>query len=336
MNSDGTGRTNLTNNSASNSGPAWSPDGQRIAFASDRVDPDPAGCFLRNPPCNYELYVMNADGTQLVRLTNNTAPDTHPAWSPDGNKIVFDRFEQDPTSQYISGFTNFYTMNPDGSSQARLTTASRSDGVGPAWSPDGRRILYSSFDPAIDSTSNIYSVNSDGTGVARVIVAGPNAEDNVEPDWAPNGAKFAFTRYITIPSFPPGTEPCSDQGSCQEIWIANADGTAETRLSASGGPDAAPTDTHAAWSPDGTKIVFTANSNTAAGGIWTMNPDGSGRTNLGPGGDSTWQPIVGPRRVDYKNAAQFCKAERDFLGDAAFTQKHGGGANAYGKCVSRS
>jgi hypothetical protein len=49
-----------------------------------------------------------------------------------------------------------------------------------------------------------------------------------------------------------------------------------------------------------------------------------------------WQPIPGPRRSDYKNAAQFCKAERDFFGDAAFTSKYGGGANAHGKCVSQN
>jgi hypothetical protein len=69
-----------------------------------------------------------------------------------------------------------------------------------------------------------------------------------------------------------------------------------------------------------------------------MNADGTSPTRLtnDPAWDflPDWQPIPGPQRSDYKNAAQFCMAERDFLGDAAFTKKYGGGANAYAKCVS--
>jgi Tol biopolymer transport system component len=334
MNSDGSGRTNLTNNPADNAWPAWSPDGRRIAFASDRDDPNPVGCYLTNPPCNFEVYVMNADGTQLVRLTNNPGGDGNPAWSPDGNKIVFSRFSPpncDPVT-CSGGVAGLYTMNPDGSSQAPLTTS----GTEPAWSPDGQRILYAHYDRFVGATTNIYSINADGTGIALVIVGGPDAEDNVEPDWAPSGAKFAFTRYVTIPSDPfqpPQEGPCFDQGSCQEIWTANADGTAQARLSASAASGATPMDTNPAWSPDGTKIAF------GGGRVWTMNPDGSGRTSLGPGGDPAWQPVVGPQRSDYKNAAQFCKAERDFLGDVSFAKKYslkGSPANAFGRCVSRN
>jgi Tol biopolymer transport system component len=273
---------------------------------------------------------MNADGTQLVRLTNNPAADFGPAWSPDGSKIVFTRFSPNCGATSCSGgVSQFYTMNPDGSSQTRLTTTSGTDGTEPTWSPDGRKILYAHYDPAVDSTTNIYSINADGMGVTRVIVGGPNAEDNVEPDWAPDGAKFAFTRFVTIFSDPPG--PCFEQGSCQEIWIANADGTGQTRLSDSAAAGATPTDTHPAWSPDGTKIIFNG------GGISTMNPDGSDRANLGPGGNAAWQPIPGPQRADYKNAAEFCKADRDFLGDDGFAHKYGtngNAADAYGKCVS--
>jgi hypothetical protein len=83
--------------------------------------------------------------------------------------------------------------------------------------------------------------------------------------------------------------------------------------------------------------------------IWTMNPDGTGQTRLLPDNDTSdgtsigvyrdsldWQPIPGPNRSDFKNAAQFCKAEREFLGESAFAQKYGtngSGSNAFGKCV---
>jgi hypothetical protein len=70
-----------------------------------------------------------------------------------------------------------------------------------------------------------------------------------------------------------------------------------------------------------------------------MNADGTNQTRLTDNVFNyvvapDWQTIPGPNRSDYKNAAQFCKAERDFLGEETFRQKYGGGADAYGKCVS--
>ena len=76
MNADGTNQTRLTNNSAEDIWPSWSPDGTKIAFMSDRDG-------------NGEIYVMNADGTNQTRLTNNSATEYCPSWSPDGTKIVF-------------------------------------------------------------------------------------------------------------------------------------------------------------------------------------------------------------------------------------------------------
>src|SRR5918994_7202728 len=78
MNADGTNQTRLTFNAFDDGDPAWSPDGQKIAFASDRDG-------------NLEIYVMNKNGSNQTRLTNNSAADFSPAWSPDGTKIVFVR-----------------------------------------------------------------------------------------------------------------------------------------------------------------------------------------------------------------------------------------------------
>jgi hypothetical protein len=87
-----------------------------------------------------------------------------------------------------------------------------------------------------------------------------------------------------------------------------------------------------AWSPDGQYIVL-----ESSGGLSLARPEPSTVfTNIRMGWAlwPDWQPIPGPERSDYKNAAQFCKAERALLGDSTFRQKYGGGANAYGKCVS--
>ncbi len=105
------GRSRLTENDEWDGNAAWSPDGSRIAFTSDRDG-------------NIEVYVMNADGTGQTRLTANPGADGAPAWSPDGSRIAFesDRDEN----------VDIYVMTADGSGQARLTTDAAYDGT-PAW-----------------------------------------------------------------------------------------------------------------------------------------------------------------------------------------------------------
>ncbi len=110
---DGTGSTRLTSTTTS-PWPSWSPDGSRIAFTSSRDGND-------------EIYVMNADGSALTRLTNNSATDIEPAWSPDGSRIAFVR-GSGPSSE-------LYVMNADGSGQTRVLSGGpiRS----PNWAPTG-------------------------------------------------------------------------------------------------------------------------------------------------------------------------------------------------------
>jgi hypothetical protein len=110
----------LTNNSAFDLSPSWSPDGKKIAFDS-----------LRDG--NYEIYVMNVDGSGIKRLTNSPAHDGVPSWSPDGKKIAF--------SSDRDGNDEIYVMNADGSDQKRLTNNPAVDGC-PSWSPDGKKLAF--------------------------------------------------------------------------------------------------------------------------------------------------------------------------------------------------
>ena len=156
MNADGSNRVNLTNNSALDLEPVWSPDGTRIAFVSTRDFPGITGNINRG----FEIYVMNADGSNQVRLTNNEFSDSNPSWSPDSGKITFDT-DRD-------GNFEIYSMNSNGSNQINLTNHSSSD-FGPIWSPDGNRIAFLSFrESVMNIPQEIFQMNSDGSNPTRV------------------------------------------------------------------------------------------------------------------------------------------------------------------------
>ena len=122
MNADGSAQTNLTNNPESDWNPMWSPNGSKIAFQSNRDDLDGI-CDLNE--CNYEVYVMNADGSAQTNLTNNIANDSYQMWSTNGSKIAYQSFR--------NGNWEIYVMNADGSAQTNLTNNIANDNY-PVWS----------------------------------------------------------------------------------------------------------------------------------------------------------------------------------------------------------
>ena len=112
---------------------------------------------------NREIYVMNADGTGVARLTNHPESDGSPNWSPDGRQIVF--------TSSRTGDSEIYVMNADGSDVTRLTDNPRSDWL-PDWSPDGRRIVFQRPVPRDGDWENgwdfaIYVMNADGSDMIR-------------------------------------------------------------------------------------------------------------------------------------------------------------------------
>jgi TolB protein len=141
--------------------PAWSPDGQEIAF-------------LGKPYGSLELYVININGSGRRRLTQNASvTDTTPAWSPDGRRIAF----------VADGV---YVVNADGSGQRNVSRSAAYDGE-PAWSPDGRIAFRSTR----DGNAEIYVVNADGSGLQRLT---HNPQRDGSPAWSPDGRRIAFAR----------------------------------------------------------------------------------------------------------------------------------------------
>jgi Tol biopolymer transport system component len=298
MNSDGTAVTRLTGDPADDGLPAWSADGTKIAFTSNRDG-------------RQEVYVMNADGTAQTRVTNIGMATEGPAWSPDGRKLTF------------AAGGDIYTVNVNGTNPTVLPLGRKDDERDrtPAWSPDGTKIA---FERLRSATSELHVANADGTAETAI----PNGEYGGFPDWSHDGAKLAFNTF-------------RGGDRSLEIYTMNPDGTGLARVTNS--PDRS--ELAPAWSPDGKQITYTRLELDFVNNfeIHVVNSDGMRQTNLtsNPANDnfSDWQPIPGPRRTDYRNAAQFCKAERAFSGDAAFTAKYGtngNGANAFGKCVSQN
>ncbi|MEO7453575.1 MAG: DUF5050 domain-containing protein [Fimbriimonadales bacterium] len=191
MDPDGSNVTNLTDSPSYDFGSTWSPDGSKIAFATDRDG-------------NLEIYVMNSDGSNPVNLTNNGASDGHSAWSPDGSKIAF--------SSNRDGNDEIYVMNADGSGVVTRITTNYAIDISPTWSPDGTKIAFSS---SRSGAYDIYSMNANGSGLKRLT---NNPAEEYEPNWSPDGTMIVYYRRHD------GTS------NNLEIYTMKADGKQQVRL----------------------------------------------------------------------------------------------------------
>jgi len=174
-NADGSGQRMLVKRAIE---PRWSPDGKQVSFMSLRSG-------------NWEIYVINADGSDVERLTRNTEADGFPAWSPDGRQLAFTRFRFARSSPggFMPGYSDVYVMNADGSGQRRMARNAAFTG----WSPQGRRIAFT-------SGGALYVVNADGSRPRKLTRTGWAST------WSPDGRKIAF-------------------GGAHGIYVMNADGT---------------------------------------------------------------------------------------------------------------
>jgi len=257
--------------------PVWSPDGARIAFVSDRVEP---GVF--------HLYVANADGSGLTALTSGAIAADWPEWSPDGEWIFYDQRKdgkieiarvhysggepvqvtqsEEGSDSHVSisakgaaafdsnreadGLRKLYTMAIDGTN-VRLITLNPHSNSFPAWSPDGEWIAFRIRKSTFSPVSEIHVIKPDNTGLRQVTKLGVAA---THPSWSPDGTRIVFAAVV---------------GGNHEICVTTADGTTVDRLTETPGHEMRPT-----FSADGTEILFCANEGGRFG-IYKMKADGT-------------------------------------------------------------
>jgi TolB protein len=250
INPDGTGDTVVVPESSShNLYPAWSPSGTKIAFSSgnrlmtvnaDGSDPQtvltwtgPVGGLDWSPneqqlsaalrtcdsegECRFDIYTLNADGSDLTDITPDLADDRDPSWSTGTLKVAF--------SSTRSGNGDIYSVAPDGSDPVQLTTSSGPE-LDPDWSPDGEQLVWT-------NGQSIWRMNADGTNVQGVT-------SGDAPAWSPSQWEIAFARSDPL---------CVGR---EAIWAVRYDGMDAHRITNPYYNDQCindPTDGHPDWQP---------------------------------------------------------------------------------------
>jgi serine/threonine protein kinase len=183
----------------------------RLAFASDR-DGD------------FEIFLINADGSDLVQLTSNASADFAPAWSPDGSQIVF--------TSTTDGDAEIKVMNADGSGVRQITDNAAAD-TAPSWSPDGAWIAFASNR---GGTYDVWIMRPDGSDVRQVT---ESPVDALGPTWSADGRRIGY--YVRV----------NNNSDTTDLYVIELASGAVTRLTAN-----TVLDQWLEWSPDGLRLAF--------------------------------------------------------------------------------
>ena len=276
---DGSGPSPEPEILASDTEPAWSPDGNRVAYvhwsSGAERDAYPTGLYVLDLRTNARTLVRaglalspdwNPDGTRLAFSIGNivsSEPDGSgyklltqhgsaffPAWSPDGKRLAFDTSHQDPR-----GASAIWLVNTDGAGHKDISTHGTGEWRDPDWAPDGHRIVHLRFLTGV-SGEEIFSMDSTGGEALRLTT---NEMNDRNPVWSPDGQWIAWTAF--------------GRGRPEAIWLMGSDGSEQQELTPGGSSPS--------WSPGSDRLVFSTPSPDGSRLVlWTIHRDGSGRRQL--------------------------------------------------------
>jgi WD40-like Beta Propeller Repeat len=236
----------------------WAPEGTRLAFTAPREE-----------PADVALFVMGADGSGLREVGGSNLGS--PSWSPDGTRIAY--------LDDWRGTTAIYVLDVSTGERSRVTGEDL-DVATPDWSPDGTSIVFAAEEPdVLPEFIDLFKVDLETLEIEQLTDA---PEPDFDPEWSPDGTKIVFRsrRDRVLP-----------QGQCcdpyDEIYVMNANGTQQTRLTFDESIDQSPV-----WSPDGLKIAYSSQCCLETAAIIIMDPDGSDPRRLPIGAvEFAWQPV---------------------------------------------
>ncbi|MBM3239560.1 DUF5050 domain-containing protein [Candidatus Poribacteria bacterium] len=237
--------------------------GSEIVFTSNRDKGD------KHSWVEWEIYVMDADGQNVRRLTNNEFAEYQPVWSPDGAQIAFASMAEEDADH-----PDIFVMASDGRERINLTQSPFVSEFSPTWAPDGQRIAFVKFGGEVPNM-DIYVMDINGHNITQLNQ--PGVEQM--PAWSPDGKWVAYVSRT------------NEWDANDEIYLIKPDGTNKRKLTNR------PTnmDTDPAWSPDGKRIAFISYDLTGENlyEIFVMDADGNHVTNLTPSGyyySLSWSP----------------------------------------------
>ncbi|NBC10219.1 MAG: hypothetical protein GVY24_00605 [Planctomycetes bacterium] len=237
---DGSAVTQLTNDPANDVMPAISPDGGKVAFASDRGG-------------TWDIYLMDIDGGQAVQVTNDRFQNLHPSFSPDGKRLVYCSFGSS------SGQWELVVINVDNPAVKQLI----GHGLFPEWSPKSDTIVFQRARQKGTRWFSVWTVDlADGEPTNFTEVAASANAAVITPSWDPSGDHIVFCTVL---------EPGADEQvrpSQADIWVVRADGSGRSRLTQGRHRNLQPT-----WAADGSIFFVSDRAGEGAENVWTVRPD---------------------------------------------------------------
>ncbi len=238
---DGTAVTQLTSDPANEVMPNFSPDGRRVAFASDKAG-------------NWDIYIIDIEGGQAVQVTNSPAHEIHPSWSPDGKRLVYSTLGQQ------SGQWELVVVDVDNPATRRFVGY----GLFPSWSPVDNRIAFQRARERGTRWFSVWTIEIDDKGEARrptEIAAASNAAC-ITPGWSPDGKHVVFCTVVN-----PGEGDMSKPNQA-DVWVVSSDGRHRANLTQSRFANLQPV-----WGPDGSVFFVSDRAQLGVENVWALRPD---------------------------------------------------------------